>query len=74
VRVARRLGDHFELDAGVKLIVLAAASAPAWTDQTGVHAGPVGTQGDGLGKFGTQTLTSSILIVLAPGVGARFDF
>lgn len=74
VRVARRLGEHFEVDAGVKLLVLTTPSPPAWSDQRGVLAGPAGTQGDGLGKFGTQTLTSSIMLVLAPGIGARLDF
>jgi hypothetical protein len=74
VRVARRLSEHLEVDAGVKLLVLTTATPPAWSDQRGVLAGPVGTQGDGLGKFGTQTLTSSILLVLAPGLGARLDF
>ncbi len=74
LRVARRLGEHFEMDGGVKLLVLTTGSPPAWGDQRGVLAGPVGTQGDGLGKFGTQTLTSSLLLVLAPGLGARLDF
>jgi hypothetical protein len=73
VRIARRLGERFEVDAGLKLLVLATPSPPAWTDQRSVLAGPAGTQGDGLGKFGTQTLTSSILVVLAPGIGARLE-
>jgi hypothetical protein len=74
VRVGRRVSEHLEVNAGLKLVVLATPNAPAWTDQHPVLAGPTGTQGDGLGKFGTQTLTSPILVVLAPGLGARLDF
>jgi hypothetical protein len=74
VRVARRLGERLEMDAGLKLLVLTTPSPPAWTDANLVHAGPPGTQGDGVGQFGTQTLTSSILFVVAPGIGARYEF
>jgi len=75
IRVGRRVSEHLEVDAGVKLLVLTTPSPTAWTDQRGgVLEGPVGTQGDGIGKFGTQTLTASILVVLAPGLGARLDF
>jgi hypothetical protein len=75
VRVGRRVSEHLEVDAGLKILVLTTPSPPAWTDQRGgVLEGPVGTQGDGIGKFGTQTLTASILVVIAPGLGARLDF
>jgi hypothetical protein len=74
LRIGRRLTDRLEIDAGVRLIVLTTPDPPSWTDQHPVLAGPAGTQGDGLGGFGTQTLTSSIVVVVAPGVGARLEF
>jgi len=74
VRFGRRLGDHFEVNAGVQLLVLAALSQPKWLDQQSVLAGPAGHQGEGLGGFGQQTLSGAFVFVLAPGLGARYEF
>jgi hypothetical protein len=74
VRVGRRFGDHVELDAGLAVLVLAAPSPPSWGDQRLVGAGPRGTQGDGEGGFGGQTLIGSLLLAIAPGVSARYAF
>jgi hypothetical protein len=74
LRVGRRIADGVEVDAGLKIMVLAAPSPASWTDQTPVLAGPRGTQGDGLGRFGSQTLTGTLLLVVAPGIGARYAF
>jgi hypothetical protein len=74
VRIGRRLGEHLEISAGVDVLLLPALSQPSWTDPAqGVLAGPAGTQGDGVGKFGGQTLTGSLLFVAAPGLGARYE-
>ena len=75
VRFGRRLGDHFELNVGVQLLVLAALARPQWLDgDTQVLAGPPGHQGDGLGGFGTESLSGSVVLILAPGIGARYEF
>lgn len=75
VRIGRRLGEHFEVDAGLQLLLLVALSPPQWKDGEGqVLEGPAGHQGDGLGGFGTQSLSGSLVPVLAPGVGGRYEF
>ncbi len=84
VRLGRRIGDHFEINVGVELRVLSALSRPSWQDPpNGILAGPVNPPmgavagkhyDDGLGGFGSQTLTSSFLFVVAPGLGLRYEF
>lgn len=74
VRIARRIGEHFELSLGVEVMVLTALSQPKWKDQVLPLTGPPGTQGDGLGSFGSQSLTGSLVFVVAPGLGARYEF
>jgi hypothetical protein len=76
VRIGRRFGDHFELSFGVEAIVLAALSPPRWADTNQVLTtpDPATSQGDGLGGFGAQTLAGSIVVIFAPGLGARYEF
>lgn len=73
-RIGRRFGDHLELSLGVALFVLTALSQPSWTDEKLVLAAPAGHQGDGLGRFGTQTLTGAFVFAVAPGLAARYEF
>jgi PEGA domain-containing protein len=74
VRFGRRLGEHLEFYAGVQLFVLATPSQPSWMDHDTILAGPAGHQGDGQGTFGVQTLSGEVVLVLAPGLGARYEF
>ena len=69
VRVGYRLGDHFELSAGVEVMVLVALKDARW-DQT--NAVVLGNQG--LAGYDSQSLFGSTLLLVNPGVGARFDF
>ena len=70
VRVALPIGDHVELSAGVQAMVLIALSQPKWVgDQKQVLAG-----GDGSGTFPDETLTGKTIVVIAPGLGARYAF
>ena len=68
VRLGRRFGDHLELSAGLQLFILAALNQPSWVDQTLVLAAPPQKQGDGVGGFGAQTLTGSVIAVVARGL------
>ncbi len=76
VRIGRRLGDHFELSIGVEAMVLTSLSQPKWGDKNRLTASPnPATQaGDGDAVFGPQALTGSFILVLAPGIGARYEF
>jgi hypothetical protein len=73
-RVGRRLFEQFEVNAGVQVFALVGLPQPSWTDQNPVLAGPAGQQGEGLGGFGKQTLSGSLVFVVAPGIGARYEF
>jgi hypothetical protein len=69
VRFGRRFGDHLELTVGVELRILTALSQAAWSDAGGIPAGH-----DGEGGFSAQTFAGSVLIIVAPGLGVRYDF
>lgn len=69
VRLGVRLGDYIEVSAGVGLRILISPSPPTW-DATQ----PVNAAGDGYGNFAAEVLTSSVLLALSPGVGARYTF
>lgn len=70
VRLAMPIGTHFELSAGVEAIVLIALSQPSWVGEQK----PVTTQGDGVGTFPDEALAGKTILVLAPGLGARYAF
>jgi hypothetical protein len=71
-RLGLRFGDHFEVSAGVEVLVLIALGQPTWQDSSPVvlpteyHAGQL--------TFGTQSVASSTLVAFAPGLGARYEF
>jgi hypothetical protein len=69
VRVGVRLGSHFELSAGVGVLVLVGLGAHTWN-----AAQPVNAAGDGYGTFAAETLTNPVLFAVTPGAGARYDF
>lgn len=71
VRAGLRVGPGIELSAGVELWALFAVSRPAWKvdPKQGIFAGS-----DGSGTFPTEALASTVMVAVAPGVGARYDF
>ncbi|AUX45253.1 hypothetical protein SOCE26_067340 [Sorangium cellulosum] len=69
VRIGLPLGRHVELTAGVAAPVLINLTRPQWSEAHGVSAGI-----DGLGTFRSDALLGDVLLMLAPGIGARFDF
>jgi hypothetical protein len=75
LRFGRRFGEHFEINVGVVLRVLATVSQPAWNDGSQLTIeGPTGGQGDGLGGYGKQNLTGPFVFAAEPGLGARYTF
>jgi hypothetical protein len=69
VRAGVRLGQGFELSAGIELWALFAVSRPAWPAGQSINAGP-----DGAGAFPADALVSPVSVAIAPGLGARYDF
>lgn len=74
VRLGRRLGRHLEIGAGLTAIVLLALNQPAWRDANAVTTGVAPSRGDGLATFGRESMAGGAVVVLAPGIGARYDF
>lgn len=75
VRVGRRFGEHFELNVGVEVLLMASLSQPKWQDNTKVlTSNDLTKSGDGYGTFGEQTLLGSFVVFVSPGIGARYDF
>ncbi|WP_236644050.1 PEGA domain-containing protein [Sorangium cellulosum] len=71
VRVGLPLGRSVELNAGLELPVLFAVSRPRWSES---GAGAVLAGRDGYGWFNADALMNSVLVTVAPTVGARFRF
>jgi hypothetical protein len=69
VRVGYRLGEHFEVSAGVEVMVLVALKDARWDTTNAVVLG-----NQGLAGYDNQTLFGTTLLLVNPGVGARFDF
>lgn len=74
VRLGHRFGRSFEIDAGLTAIVLVSFRQPAWRDASLVPTGLPPSRGDGPAAFGTESLAGSTVFVLAPGIGARYEF
>ena len=68
-RVGYRLSDRFELSAGVEVMVLVALKEARWDTTNGVVLG-----NQGLAGYDSQSLFGGTLLLVNPGVGARFDF
>ncbi|MDB4933563.1 MAG: uncharacterized protein JWP87_535 [Labilithrix sp.] len=69
VRVGYRVSDRLELSAGIEVMVLVALKEARWDRDRGVVLG-----NQGLAGYDNQTLFGSTLLLVNPGVGARFDF
>jgi hypothetical protein len=69
VRVGLRMGDHLELSAGIEGLLLFGLSRPTWDDTFEIFS-----MKDGLGTFRGDTLAGSLIAVIMPGLGVRYDF
>jgi tetratricopeptide (TPR) repeat protein len=69
LRAAYRLGEHFEISAGLLAYALVATTQPKWRD-----AKLTRTPSLGFATYGEQTSMGSFLLLVAPSLGARYDF
>jgi len=76
LRIGRRLGEHFELNVGVEVIVAAALGTPKWQDEHVVSTSPnpASDQGDGVARFGAASIAGGAFVVVLPGLGGRYEF
>jgi hypothetical protein len=68
-RIGRKLGQHFEVNVGVEVLVLTALKKPEWDTSKTIGAG-----GDGIGVFPSASLAGGILVAAVPGLGAKYEF
>jgi hypothetical protein len=71
-RLGWRFADRFELSAGVRALILVGLSQPTWADEDPVYPGDSFKVGEL--SFGADTLAGRTILVVSPGLGARFDF
>jgi hypothetical protein len=69
VRVGLPLGRHAEINAGLAVPILIAASQAKWDETHPINAGS-----DGYATFAGGALSGSVLAIFAPGIGACYDF
>jgi hypothetical protein len=69
VRAGMRFGEHVELSLGVEALVLVALSQPSWDPTRQLNAGA-----DGIGTLPSERLVGRVVFMVAPGLGARYDF
>jgi hypothetical protein len=69
IRVGLPLTRRVEISAGIELPIWFAVNQPKWSSAHAVNAGP-----DGYGSFGEEAFVDDVLVVIAPSIGARFDF
>lgn len=69
VRVGLWLGRNVELLLGVDVSVLAALSRPQWDARREIDAAT-----DGIGTFGAETLSGTVMVAIGPAAGVRYSF
>jgi hypothetical protein len=69
LRFGYRLTQHFELNLGVDALILIALGEPGWDAKRQINAGS-----DGIGTFPAERFVGKILVGVAPGLGARYEF
>jgi hypothetical protein len=75
VRIGHRFGEHFELSLGVEVLLMPALSQPKWNYGKNVLTTNIpNNQGDGEGDFGADTMAGSFMVLVTPGLGARYEF
>ena len=74
-RVGMRLGEHVEVSAGFEAMFLVALTQPRWAGSQKVlaSAAPGSSATEGVGGF-EGTVAGSLIVVLAPSLGARYEF
>ena len=68
IRLGARFARHFEVSAGVQLLMLIAVNQPKWDQTIQLAAGP-----DGIGTYPADALTGGFVLMVAPGVSLRYD-
>jgi len=68
-RLGYRVSERVELSAGVEMMVLVALKEARWNRENAVVLGS-----QGLAGYDEQSLFGSTLLLVSPGVAARFDF
>lgn len=68
-RVGYRVADRLEITAGAAVTLMVALSQPRWNRDNGVVLG-----NQGLAGYDEQTMFGSTLLLVEPGLGARYDF
>lgn len=71
VRVGLPIGKHFELSAGLELPILVALAQPRWGDDGDIA---VNVPGAGYATYRDDALTGKVVVLVAPGLGARWAF
>jgi hypothetical protein len=66
------MAERFELSVGLRALVLVGLAQPTWRDENPVL--PDDRLRVGLLTFGADTLAGRTLLVVSPGLSARFDF
>ena len=69
VRAGVRLGKHVEVTAGLTTLVLVGLSRPRWDENLAINAGRYG-----IAYYAADNLTSQVVALATPSVGARYDF
>ena len=73
-RIAKPLGRHLAIGAGVSVLALVALDQPAWRNDQPVLAAPPGQQGDGVATFAAEKTAGSFLLNVVPSVDLRYLF
>ena len=68
-RVGLRLGEHLELSAGVKLLMLVALSQPKWDTSLELAAST-----DGIGTYPPESVMGGFVFLASPGISLRYDY
>lgn len=71
-RIGVRIGEHFEVAAGLRALFLVAIAQPKWADSSPVSPGSSYNVGEL--RFGGQAMAGSLIVVITPGLSARLDF
>ena len=70
-RSAIKIGDHFEIGAGVQGLILIAPDAPSWADDDNPS---VVVEGDGLSSYCSDETTMGTMVFVVPTLSARASF
>lgn len=69
VRVGYRLSENFVVSAGVLGFAMIGITKPTWDSNELVNAGA-----DGVGTYESEALLGDVVFMVAPSLGARYDF